>query len=180
MKNFMRIMACMVALMMVVSSSAFAAGSVAFSVRVTIASEADITVTQGGPINLGTQDAGSTAASGSAIIIQNTGSGGSQTYSLSLTDPANLTAVTAAPGVDEYRLSAIFNSVSTGITWNPTNMALTTTVVASSGTKFAGDQSGTGVAYNALRNIYIQFEAPSATTATALQDISVTISAQVD
>ena len=170
----------MIAIAMLVSTSAFAGNSATFDVTVSIAAAADITVTQGGPIAFGTMTTSDSSVSGNAIVIQNTGSGSNQTYSLSLVNPADWTAVTGAPGAEQYRLSAAFDSDGAGISWSDTNHPLTTDAQTATGTKFAGDQTGAGVAYNELRNLYVQLETPQATSTSDQQAISVTITAQVD
>jgi len=166
-------------LMTVVSLTAHAANPATFVVTVSIAAEANIEVVQGGPIDFGVMRTGASAVSSSAIVIKNSGSGANQTYSLALTNPAGWTAVTATPGVDQYRLSCAFDSDG-NVTWNPANHALTTSSIASTTTRFAGDETGTGVPYNAIRHLYLKMETPSSTSSPSKKSIQVTISASVD
>lgn len=166
-------------LVMGVSTSALAENPATFMVTVSIAAEANIDVIQGGPIVFGIMNTGDSEISDSAIVIRNSGSGGNQTYSLALTNPAVWTAVTTTPGMDEYRLSAAFDSDG-NLTWNPANHALTTSSVASTATKFAGDETGRGVPYNAIRHLYTKMETPSMTSSASEKSIQVTITASVD
>lgn len=168
-----------VMLMMAFSTAALAENPAMFVVTVSIATEASIDVIQGGPIDFGVMSTGDAAVSGSAVIIRNSGSGGNQTYSLALANPASWTAVTTTPGADEYRLSGAFDSDGV-LSWNPVNHALTTSSVASTGTKFAGDETGTAVPHNADRNLYLKMETPSATSSASEKSIQVTVTASVD
>jgi hypothetical protein len=97
---------------------------------------------------------------------------------VSLTNPAGWTASQTAAGVEIYVLNAAFDADGTGITWNNANHALSTTPVPCSATKFAADQTGVSVAYNATRKLWFQFKAPTATTIGTEQGIVVTITAQ--
>jgi len=181
MKKLMKMMACMVALMMVVSSSAFAGvgTSGSFDVTVTVSSIADMTIT-GGPIALGTMNVQTSAMSSSAIVITNCGTGANQTYSLSVTNPGDLTCTSSDPGVDEYRLLAMFNSTQPG-SWEPMYQALTTTLaLADDMYMFMGDQTGYQVPGGVARNLWVRFDGPSGMTATGQQTITVNITCQVD
>ncbi|MFC1624617.1 hypothetical protein ACFL28_04825 [Candidatus Omnitrophota bacterium] len=179
MEKHLRTIIATAVLILALSSTAGAGESETFDVTVSITASASISVT-GGPINFGTMGVGSTDVSSSAITVTNDGSGSDQTYSVALVDPSGWTAVTAAPGFDEYRLSAAFDADGASITWSPTNHALTTTSTASSASKFAGDQSGTAVPYNETRSLYLQLETPSATASPSAKTIQVSITASVD
>jgi len=150
-----------------------------FTVTVSIAAEANIDVVQGGPVDFGVMNAGDVAVSSQAVVIRNSGSGASQTYSLSLSNSADWTAVTTTPGVDQFRLCGAFDSNGT-LSWNPANHALTTNPVAATGTRFAGDETGAGVPYNAIRHLYLRMETPQSTSTSAQQSIQVIINASVD
>lgn len=178
MKKYLWLTAGVISLMMLVSTSAFAANTAAFNVTISIAASADITV-QGGPIDFGVQGAGSSAVASSAIIIKNSGSGSSQTYSLNLINPLGWTAVSSVPGFDQYRLSAAFDSDGAGITWGD-NCVLTTASVPASATRFSGDQSGSAVAYNAERKLWLSIDAPSGTSSPSQKTIQVALVATVD
>jgi len=118
---------------------------------------------------------GSAVASTGGIRITNDGSGLNETYSLNLTNPSGWTASTAA-GADTYVLNAAFDPDGT-ITWSATNHALTTLPVPSTDTKFAGDQTGVAVPYNAERKLWFQFTPPTRSTLTGTKNISITITA---
>jgi hypothetical protein len=147
---------------------------------------ADVTVTvtlsgvsvsvTGGPIAFGTVVANSTTIS-TVIEVTNDGSV-PETYSLSLTDPTDWTAVQVDPSVAEtYCLSAMFNSDNAG-TFVRADHALTTAPVACSATKFAGDEDGFEVAVGAPHNhLWLAFEAPPSSAHYTQQTITVTITA---
>jgi hypothetical protein len=163
---------------MVLSAGAFAASSATINVTVSIAQEASISVT-GGPVDFGAMKIGGSAVSSTAVVVKNTGSGANETYSLSLVNPSGWTAVTTAPGIDQYRLSSAFDATGT-VTWNPVNHALTTSSQASTTTKFAGSETGTAVPYNADRHLYLKLETPSATSSSGSKTIQAVIIASVD
>ncbi len=179
MKKYLWIIIGVMSLMMAVSVPAFAANTASFNVTISIAAAADITVVTGGPVDFGVKNANSSAVATNPITIKNTGSGSTQTYSIKLTDPSGWTAVTTAPAFDQYRLSAAFDSAGTGITWGVTH-AITASSVAASATQFAGNQTGTGVAYNADRKIWLKIETPNGTSSPAQKTIAVTLTATVD
>ena len=179
MKKWIAVVIGAVVMVGICSTGAFAANTANFNVTVSIAASADITVTAGGPVDFGVKSTNSSAVSSSAIVIKNTGSGSAQTYSLNLTDPLVWRSVTTVPGVDQYRLSAAFDSAGTGVTWG-TSQALTTTSVAASATQFAGNQTGLNVAYNDSRSIWLKMETPSSTSSTSQKTIGVTITATPD
>jgi len=129
-------------------------------------------------LSLGSVAAGSTTISQSAVNVINNSDGVNETYSLSVTNPSGWTASQSAAGAETYVLDAVFDADGTGITWSEANQALSTTAVASSATKFAGDQAGVNVPYNATRKLWFQFKAPTSTTVNTEQSIVVTITAQ--
>lgn len=144
------------------------------SVTVTIQ---NLSVAATGPIAFATVTAGSQTVSGSASTVTNDGNV-TETYSLSLTDPAGWTAVQAAPAANQYALLARFNSAAPLATdFNYTDHALTTTSTASSGTQFAGTQTGLSVATLGTRSLWFRFNAPSSTGVTTQQTITVTVTA---
>jgi hypothetical protein len=137
----------------------------------------NLSVAASGPIAFGTVSAGSVTVSSDSSLVTNDGNI-TETYSLNLTDPAGWTAVQAAPGVDEYALSAQFNSSQpTSGSFTYADHALTTGSVASSGTQFAGDQTGLSVTASGNRYLWLKFEAPSTSTVFTEQTIVVTITA---
>lgn len=155
---------------------ALAAQSDSVAVKVTISPAISVSIAED-TLALGSLAAGATRVSTTAVTVTNDGSGISETYSLSLTNPAGWTAA-LAPGAETYVLNAAFSNNVAGITWDPANHALSTSAVAASSSKFAGDQTGAGVPYNGVRKLWFQFKAPTATTVSAEQSIAVTITAQ--
>jgi len=156
-------------------SELWAANPATISVTVTIQ---NLSVSATGPIAFGTVIASSETVSGSASTVTNDGNV-TETYSLSLTNPATWIAVQAAPSaIEEYALLAQFNSSApTAASFSYANHALSTTSVASSSTKFAGNQTGLSVAALATRSLWFRFNAPTSTTVTTQQTITVTVTA---
>jgi hypothetical protein len=133
-----------------------------------------------GPFAFGTVTAGSQTVSSSSSSVTNEGNA-IEVFSLSLTNPSGWTAVQAAPSVaEEYALLAQFNSVApTAASFTYLSHALTTTSVASSVIKFAGDLAGILVATSATRSLWFRFNAPTSTSVTTQQTITVTVTAAV-
>ena len=138
----------------------------------------NLSVSASGSIAFGIVTASSENVSGSASTVTNDGNV-TETYSLSLTNPATWVAVQAAPSAaEEYALLAKFNSgAPTAASFTYADHALSTVSVASSATKFAGNQTGLSVAASATRSLWFRFNAPTSTTVTAQQSITVTITA---
>ena len=137
----------------------------------------NLSVSASGPIAFGTVAAASVTVSSGASTVTNDGNV-AETYSLNLTNPGGWTAVQAVPGAEQYALSAQFNSTApVAGSFTYTDHALTTSSVACSATKFAGDQTGVSVAASATRSLWLKFEAPSSTTVTTQQSITVTVTA---
>lgn len=164
-----------VALALVAVTPAYAANPANISVTVTIQ---NLSVQATGPIAFGTVVAGSEHVSTSASTVTNDGNV-TETYSLSLTDPATWTAVQAAPSAaEEYALLAKFNSTAPAAnTFTYGDHALSTTPTAASGTEFAGDETGASVAISGARSLWFRFNAPTSTAVTSQQTITVTITA---
>ena len=177
MKNLLMIIIS-VMIVMAFCGSAFAANSATINVTVSIAQEASISVT-GGSVDFGAMKIGGSSVSTLAVIVQNNGLGGNQTYSLSLINPSDWTAVTTVPGVDQYRLSSAFDATGT-VTWNPTNHALSASSQASTATKFAGSETGIAVPFNAARHLYLKLETPSATSSSGSKTMQILVTASVD
>lgn len=155
-----------------------AAQSDTLLVKVRITPSISVSITES-ELVLGDVSAGAIKLSTAGVTVANDGSGVAETYSLSLGNPSGWTASQTAAGVDTYVLNAAFSSgVAGGITWNNAEHALSTTPVASSATKFAGDQTGVSVPYNAVRKLWFQFKAPTATPIGTEQSITVTVTAQ--
>jgi hypothetical protein len=156
------------------TGSAAAANPATISVTVTIQS---LSVSATGPIAFGTVVSSSETVSGSASTVTNDGNL-TETYSLSLTNPASWTAVQAAPAAEQYALLAKFNSgAPTAASFTYADNALSTTSVASSATKFAGNETGLSVAAAATRSLWFRFNAPTSTAVTGQQSITVTVTA---
>lgn len=168
------LMILVVSAVILAASSAQAATQATINVTVTIQ---NVSVTATGPLAFGTVTAGSVTVSSDSSHVINDGNG-AETYSIDVANPAGWTAVQAAPGVDEYCLSAQFNSAQPlAGSFSYANHALSTSSVASSGTKFAGDQTGLSVAASAARYLWLKFEAPSTSTVFTQQTMVVTITA---
>jgi len=151
-----------------------AANPATINVTVTIQ---NISVSAAGPIAFGTVASGSTTVGADSSEVTNDGNV-TETFSLDVTNPAGWTAVQAVPGVDEYVLSAQFNSTApTAVSFNYTDHALTTVSTAASASQFAGDQTGLSVPASGVRYLWLKFEAPSSTTVFTQQTIVVTITA---
>jgi len=162
-------------LLLATAPMAWAANPATISVTVTIQ---NLSVSATGPIAFGTVTTSSQTVSGAASTVTNDGNV-IETFSISLTNPASWTAVQAAPSAaEEYALLAQFNSSAPGAgSFTYANHALSTTSVASSGTKFAGDQTGLSVAASGTRSLWFRFDAPTSTAVTAQQTITVTVTA---
>jgi hypothetical protein len=154
--------------------TSIAANPATISVTVTIQ---NLSVSATGPIAFGAVTAGSETVSAAASTITNDGNV-TETYSLSLTNPAGWTAVQAAPGAEEYALLAKLNTVAPApASFTYADHSLSTSSVACSGTKFAGDQTGVSVPAAATRSLWFRFNAPSSTAVTTQQTITVTVTA---
>ncbi len=156
------------------ASTAFAANPATMTVTVTIQ---NLSVSATGPIAFGTVIAGSITVSNDSSVVTNDGNV-TETYSLDVTEPASWTAVQTGTGVDEFALLALFNVLKPAVgDFDYTNDALTTTPVAASATKFAGDQDGLSVAASGVVILWFKFEAPSTSTVFTEQSITVTVTA---
>lgn len=156
------------------STTAQAAPSATINVTVTIQ---NVSVTATGPIAFGVVTAASQTVSSVASTVTNDGNV-TETYSLNITDPAGWTAVSAAPGAEEYALLGIFNSVQpVAGDFTYADHAMTTLPVSCSATEFAGDQTGLSLAPLTVTSLWLRFDAPTSTTVTTQQTIVVTITA---
>lgn len=113
------------------------------------------------------------------IAVTNTGSGLNETLSLSLTNPRGWTASGVAPGVETYVLNGAFDSDGAGIAWEPTKHAILATPVKADAVRFSSDQTGANLPAGGSRTLWFQFRAPTDTTVTNQQEISVTITAEL-
>lgn len=129
----------------------------------------------GAPTNFTSVGAGSTVAADSAIVATNDGSGVTETYQLSIVNPANWTS-SGTPASEVFSMYGQFNStVPTAFT--AANHLLTTTPVLSTAVKFAGNQNALNVAHAATRDLWLRFDAPTLTAFTAVQSITVVVTA---
>jgi hypothetical protein len=169
------IAALVVVLSTALNGAALAANPATISVTVTIQ---NLSVSATGPIAFGTVTAASENVSSSGSTVTNDGNV-SETLSLSLTNPSTWTAVQAAPSsAEEYALLAKFNSSApTAASFAYSDHALSTTSTASSATKFAGNQTGVSVAASGTRSLWFRFNAPTSTSVTTQQTITVTVTA---
>ena len=158
-----------------VAGTAFAGNPATISVTVTIQ---NLSVSASGPVAFGTVVAGSQTVSSSASTVTNDGNV-TETYSLSLTNPATWTAVQAAPSAaEEFALLAEFNSSAPGAgTFNYTDHALSATPATCSASKYAGGQTGLSVPASGTRSLWVLFNAPTSTAVTTQQNITVTLTA---
>lgn len=154
-----------------------AASTDSLAVKVTVTASISVSITED-TLSLGSVAAGSATASATGVTITNNGSGVNETYSLSLTNPSGWTASQSAAGNNIYVLNGALDADGTAITWSTTNHALSTTPVVCTATKFAGDQTGVSVPYNAARKLWFQFLAPTASSVATEQSITVTVTAQ--
>lgn len=168
-----------IAMELCITTNVFAADTGTFNVKVSILSVANIAVA-GGPIDFGTLQVATSSNSTNAVIVTNDGSGCNETYSISLVDPTNWTAVTTAPDINKYRLYAAFDSDGNDITWDPAKHAISAAPKTATSTVLAGDQTGTGVPYNEARKVYLKLETPTKSTTKDQQNIQVIVTATVD
>ena len=174
MKNRIAGLAAAALALSLVSGTAFAANPATISVTVTIQ---NLSVSASGPIAFGTVVAGSQTVSSSGSTVTNDGNV-TETYSISLTNPATWTAVQAAPTAEEYALLAQFNGTApTAGSFSYANHALSTTPVTCSGTVFAGGETGLSVPAAGTRTLWFRFNAPTSTAVTTQQNITVTLTA---
>ena len=136
----------------------------------------NLSVSATGPIAFGTVLTSSTTVSASASTVTNDGNV-TETYDLKLTNPGGWTATAGAPGSETYRLSAQFNAAAPTAVSFAADHDLTTADQTSSATIFAGDQTGLSVAASGARSLWFKFEAPTSTTVTTQQTITVTLTA---
>jgi len=177
MKNYAKLsvmIAAITVVVMVWTSIASAGNPATINVTVTIQ---NLSVSATGPIAFGVVATGSETVATGASTVTNDGNI-TEDYSLNLTDPASWTAVQAAPGAEEYCLSAQFNSSQpTAISYTYTDHALSMVSTACSASQFAGNQDGVAVAASGTLSLWLKFEAPTSTVVSAEQTIVVTITA---
>ena len=150
-----------------------AANPATINVTVTIQ---NLSVSATSPLAFGTVLTSSETVSTDSSHVINDGNV-TETYAIKLTNPGGWTATSGAPGSETYRLSAQFNASEPTAGSFGADHDLTTSDQTSSGTIFAGDQTGLSVAASAARYLWLKFEAPTGTSVTTEQTIVVTITA---
>lgn len=152
------------------------ANQATINVTVTIQS-VNVSVSASGPIGFGVVSVASVSVAGDSSHVVNDGNT-AETYSLNLANPGGWTAVRAAPGADQYCLSAQFNSFEpTAGSFTYSYHALSTTSTACTYYQFAGNQTGVSVPISGIRYLWFKFEAPTSTSVTTEQTIVVTVTA---
>ena len=156
------------------ASAIQAANPATIDVTVTIQ---NLSISTTGPIAYGVVLVSTTTVSTGSSTVTNDGNT-TETYDIKLTDPAGgWTAVSGAPGAEEYRLSAQFNSSQPTAVSFAADHDLTTSDQTSSATIFAGNETGLSVGASATRSLWFKFESPTSTTVTTQQTITVTLTA---
>jgi len=118
--------------------------------------------------------------SATPVIVSNIGNLAS-TWSIRISGADPDWAAAAAPGSDQYRLMALFNATgTTPVTgdFDTTNDLVTTTEVVSSGTKYAGDQSGLGVLAGAARSLWFRLDTPTSSSVSTPRAFTLELEAQ--
>ena len=158
------------------AASVFAASSDSLAIKVTVNSTLGVDITEP-TVDFGSVGVGTTSLSTAGVSVTNTGSGIAETYQLNIANPSGWTASQSAVGNNVYVLNAAFDNDGTGITWSAANDALSATPVSCSATKFAGDQTGLSVPSSAVRKLWFQFLAPTQSSVSTQQTITLTITA---
>ncbi len=159
------------------SHGLYAAESGTVTVRVTVTPSLSITInpTQ---VTLNPVPTGGSVTSTTAVVVTNTSSGVPETLLLNLANPSGWSAGTA-PGVGTFVLNGAFDADGAGIVWDPTKHATSTQPVRADAIRFAGDQTGANIPAGGTKSLWFQFRAPTQTSVTTQQEISVTITAEL-
>jgi hypothetical protein len=174
MKTIFSSMCAIAALVAVLWVSPVQAVDYPISVTVTLSG---VSVNVQGTYAFGTK-ATSSATVSTVIDVLNDGDA-AETYTLSCSNTAAWTAHATTPGANVFVLSAMFNSTAPAVgDFVDANHALTTTPVASSVTKFAGDEDGLAVPAAGTVHLWLKFEAPTSTSSYAQQTITLTLTAE--
>jgi len=124
--------------------------------------------------------AGVGSISATSITVTNDSDAFTETYNLSAansTDGTVTWTLSSAQGTDQYVLAAVFSAGRPGSTFVDANRRLTTSSQASSGTVFAGDQTGLSVLKDATRILWFELVTPNSTGSTTTQTTTVTVRA---
>ncbi len=162
--------------MLLAGSPVQAATTDSVNITVTVTCTLSVNIPQTA-LALGSVLTGQTVQSGGAAAVTNDGTCATETFAVSLANPAGWTASQVSSGANQYVLNAAFDGDGS-LAWSNVNHALSTAPVASSATKFASDQSGLNVPAGQVRQLWFQFSAPTSTTVTTQQAIGVTVTAQ--
>lgn len=128
-----------------------------------------------GTISLGEVQCGQVITSSQSIGVTNVG-GVPVTLQLGLVEPPGWKSSTETNGVNTFLLNAAFATSPESISWSIANHALSPTLVTCTGTKFAGNQTGANIPLDEIRNLWIQFIAPTQIgMGTESQEISISI-----
>lgn len=163
---------------MLAGRNAFALNPVSVDVYAQITGTLSLTVVSATYYDFGAVTGGSTTVSTTTFDISHSGTGLTETFNISLANPAGWTAVTTgAPGLDQFELDAQLNFPGAPGAWTSANHAISTVSTAATASKFAGNQTGMTLAPGNVRNMWVRFLAPTSTTVVTKQRIVVTISA---
>ncbi|MDD5491682.1 MAG: fibronectin type III domain-containing protein [bacterium] len=131
---------------------------------------------EGDVIDLGTMGAGGTKTGG-PITVTNIG-GVPMTTSLSVTNPPGWAADSTNTTANHYILLGAFGSSEGTIFWTVSTQVLSPTMVRSTTTRFAGDQTGANIPVDGVRRLYIRFTAPlTLDVGTSRQEMIVNVTA---
>ncbi len=139
----------------------------------------EITVVSSTAYDFGTVPGSFDGVSSASFDIQNTGSGSTQTYSLSGTNTADW-ALGSSPGLDAFVLSAQFNSSAPALNSFGVAHVLTPTPVVSGptlGGQFAGDQDGVSTVTSEKINMWVRLQAPTSSSSAGRQRVQINIDA---
>lgn len=160
-----------------------AAPSANVTVSVTITTALDITVDSGGTINFGSMDPGDAeSVNATPTVIRNSGSGANQTYTMYVTSPGGW-SIADTVAHNTYLLEAAVNDAepASGDFDTLDNLlaegAGSTKTCSAAVHSIDGDPNGANVPYNETRSIYFNFQPPSTSSLTGVQNITVTIAA---
>jgi hypothetical protein len=174
-----------------VSNTAYAAGTSGCGGAALFTNETDfvatgsilsITITSATWYDFGMLQKATTTVAATPFVVQNSGNV-SETYSLNVTNPAGWTTVPGAPGIDQYRMDALFTGAAPASVNFAADDAIGNASQASTASTFAIPADALGVKgvtvpVSASRQLWLQFAAPLDTVVTIKQRIVVTISAQ--
>lgn len=162
------------AVILALGGQAYAAATENMTVQASVSAVLSVALA-GTPGNFTGVGAGSTVTADTPIVATNDGSGVTETYQVSIVDPANWTSA-GTPASEVFSMYGQFNSVVPSL-FLAANHLLTTTPVLSTALQFAGDQDALNVAHLATRDLWLRFDAPTLTAFTAVQSITVVVTA---